>query len=39
MSQHYEMIYILRPDLSEEQANQAVTKYQDFLIKNNAIDI
>ncbi|BDA39326.1 30S ribosomal protein S6 [Candidatus Atelocyanobacterium thalassae] len=39
MSQNYEMIYILRPDLSEEQANQAVTKYQDFLIKNGAVDI
>ena len=39
MSQHYEMIYILRPDLSEEQANQAVSKYQDFLTKNSAVDI
>lgn len=31
MSDTYEMMYILRPDLSEEQVNQAITKYQDLL--------
>ena len=28
---HYEMMVILRPDLSEDQVNQEVSKYQDFL--------
>lgn len=39
MSQSYEMIYILRPDLSEDQVNQEVTKYQEFLTNNNVSDI
>ncbi len=39
MSRQYEMIFILRPDLSEEQVNQAVTKYQEFLTENNASDL
>ncbi len=39
MSQHYEMIFILRPDLSEEQVNQAVTTYKEFLTENNATDL
>ncbi len=39
MSQHYEMIYILRPDLSEEQVKEAVAKYQEFLTENNATDL
>ncbi len=39
MSQQYEMIYILRPDMSEEQVNQAVTKYKDFLTENNATNL
>lgn len=28
---HYEMMVILRPDLPEEQVQQQVAKYQDFL--------
>lgn len=39
MSRQYEMIFILRPDLSEEQVNQAVTKYQEFLTEKNATDL
>ncbi len=39
MSQQYEMIYILRPDMSEDQVNQAVTKYKDFLTENNATNL
>ena len=31
MSNYYEMMYILRPDLSEEQVTEAVNKYKDFL--------
>lgn len=31
MSQDYETMYILRPDLSEEQVQQEVNKYRDFL--------
>ena len=32
---HYEMMVILRPDLSEEQVQQQVAKYQDFLGQYN----
>ncbi|MDJ0658486.1 MAG: 30S ribosomal protein S6 [Crocosphaera sp.] len=39
MSQSYEMIFILRPDLSEEQVNQAVNTYKEFLTENNATDL
>ena len=39
MSQNYEMIYILRPDLSDEQVKEAVAKYQEFLTENNATDL
>ncbi|GBF82679.1 30S ribosomal protein S6 [Aphanothece sacrum] len=39
MSEQYEMIYILRPDLSEEQVQQEVDKYRDFLGENKALDI
>ena len=31
MSNSYEMMYILRPDLSEDRVGESVTKYQDFL--------
>ncbi len=31
MNQSYEMIYILRPDLIEEQVKQQVTQYEEFL--------
>ncbi|MCC0179104.1 30S ribosomal protein S6 [Waterburya agarophytonicola K14] len=36
MSSSYEMMYILRPDLSEELVGEAVTKYQNFLTENGA---
>jgi small subunit ribosomal protein S6 len=39
MSNSYEMIYILRPDLMEEQVQQEVNKYRDFLLDNKAEDI
>lgn len=39
MSQNYEMIYILRPDLLEEQVQQEVGKYRDFLSQYNAEDL
>jgi small subunit ribosomal protein S6 len=35
MADSYEMMYILRPDLSEEQVQQEVTKYKDFLADYN----
>lgn len=31
MSDNYEMMYILRPDLSDEQVTEAMNKYQEFL--------
>ncbi|HHP7232775.1 MAG TPA: 30S ribosomal protein S6 [Xenococcaceae cyanobacterium] len=31
MSKYYEMMYILRPDLSDEQVTEAINKYQQFL--------
>ena len=39
MSQHYEMMYILRPDLLEEQVQQAIDKYRDFLKEYHSEDI
>ena len=39
MSNSYEMMYILRPDLSEDVVQQQVNKYQEFLQNNNAEDI
>ena len=39
MSNHYEMMYILRPDLSEEQVGDAVAKYNDFLTERGATNI
>lgn len=39
MSRNYEMMYVLRPDLSEEQVNLAVTKYNDLLTELGASDI
>ena len=39
MSQQYEMIFILRPDLSEDQVNQALTTYKEFLTTNNATNL
>ncbi len=39
MSHPYEMMYILRPELSDEQVSQAVQKYNDFLTNHGASDI
>ena len=39
MSNHYEMMYILRPDLSEEQVGETVTKYKDFIVERGAENI
>ncbi|EHJ14346.1 30S ribosomal protein S6 [Crocosphaera watsonii] len=39
MSQSYEMIFILRPDLSEDQVNQALNSYKEFLTTNNATNL
>lgn len=39
MSNQYEMMYILRPDFSEEQVQEAVSKYQNYLSENGATDI
>lgn len=39
MTQSYEMIYILRPDLMEEQVQQEINKYRDFLKEHKAEDI
>jgi small subunit ribosomal protein S6 len=39
MSQSYEMMYILRPDLSEEQVQAAIDKYKNFIAEQGAEDI
>jgi small subunit ribosomal protein S6 len=39
MTQTYEMMYILRPDLLEEQVNQQIEKYQNFLQEYSAQEI
>lgn len=39
MSDKYEIMYILRPDLSDEQAEEAIKKYKSILETNGAIDI
>ncbi len=36
---NYETMYILRPDLTDEQVNQAIEKYQGILRDNGAQDI
>ena len=36
MSNSYEMMYILRPDLSEDRVGEAVNKYQDYLNEKGA---
>ncbi|NJK36696.1 MAG: 30S ribosomal protein S6 [Oscillatoriales cyanobacterium RM2_1_1] len=35
----YETMYILRPDLIDEQVGQAIAKYQDLLREQGAYDI
>ena len=39
MTTVYETMYILRPDLGDEQVEQAVTKYQNLLREQGAEDI
>ncbi|YAF94995.1 MAG: 30S ribosomal protein S6 [Nodularia sp. CChRGM 3473] len=39
MSTVYETIYILRPDLGEEQVEQAIAKYQNLLQEQGAENI
>jgi small subunit ribosomal protein S6 len=39
MSSNYEMMYILRPDLSEDQVREAVEKYKNYLSENGAEDL
>lgn len=36
MSNNYEMMYILRPDLSEEQVGESIDKYKNYLSENGA---
>ncbi|MEM1170841.1 MAG: 30S ribosomal protein S6 [Cyanobacteria bacterium P01_H01_bin.35] len=35
----YETMYILRPDLTEEQVEQAITKYKEMLQEQGAYDL
>lgn len=35
----YETMYILRPDLPDQDADLAIAKYQDFLVQQEAEDI
>lgn len=39
MSENYEMMYILRPDLGEEQVDQTIAKYENLLREQGAEDI
>jgi small subunit ribosomal protein S6 len=39
VSDKYEIMYILRPDLSDEQANEAIEKYKAIIEANGATDI
>lgn len=39
MAYTYETMYILRPDLNEEQVEQNVTKYQTLLTEQQAEDL
>jgi small subunit ribosomal protein S6 len=36
---HYELMYILRPDLNDEQVSAAVEKYKQLLVDNESTDI
>lgn len=36
---NYETMYILRPDMNDEQVDQAITKYQNFLKEQGAEEI
>ena len=39
MSESYEMMYILRPDMSEDRVKQEVEKYRDLLTEYGAEEI
>jgi small subunit ribosomal protein S6 len=39
VTNNYEMMYILRPDLGEEQVDQAIAKYENLLREQGAEDI
>ncbi|NJL01762.1 MAG: 30S ribosomal protein S6 [Spirulinaceae cyanobacterium SM2_1_0] len=39
MARTYEMMYVLRPDLSEEQVNAAMQKYSEMLSDRGATNI
>lgn len=39
MSDSYELMYILRPDLGEEQVNVAIAKYRELLHTQGGTDI
>ena len=39
MSNQYEMMYILRPDLSEDKVREAIDKYQSFIADRGAENI
>ena len=39
MSNSYEMMYILRPDLSEDQVGEAIARYQTYLNENGATEV
>jgi small subunit ribosomal protein S6 len=39
MSRNYEMMYILRPDLSEEQVKEAIDQYRNLLVEYGVQEI
>jgi len=39
MNSAYETMYILRPDIGEEQVDAAITKYKGILQENNSSDL
>ena len=38
MSDKYEIMYILRPDLSDDQTSEAIEKYRTIIETNGATD-
>ena len=39
MSNSYELMYILRPDLSEDRVAESVDRYKNYLTENGAEDL
>lgn len=39
MTSTYEMMYILRPDMGEEQVDQSITKYENLLREQGAEEL